>query len=129
MGIHRKTESLDVLLNEFNNSLKAISAVDLVNRLSNKMNKTTIYRLLKKLEEDFVLHSFFGKNGLKWYAKCGGCCKSGSESIAKKIQPHFQCLTCGKIDLLSVELKILDATKHLKSASQFLIQGKCESCV
>ena len=129
MGIQRKTESLDVLLNEFDNSLNAISAVDLVNRLNNKMNKTTIYRLLKKLEEDFILHSFFGKNGLKWYAKCNGCCKSGSESVVEKFRPHFQCLNCGKIDLLSVELKILDATEKLKSTSQFLIQGKCESCV
>ena len=68
MGIHRKTSSLNTLLKEFNNDISAITVVDLVSRLGDKMNKTTIYRILNKLEEDSILHSFFGKNGLKWYA-------------------------------------------------------------
>ena len=52
MGIIRKTKSIDLLLNEFNEKSDAISTVDLIKRLSEKINKTTIYRVLDKLEED-----------------------------------------------------------------------------
>jgi Fur family ferric uptake transcriptional regulator len=70
MGILRKTQSLAVMLAEFDKSSHAISAIDLIRRLSNKLNKTTVYRILDKLEDDGLLHSFLGKNGIKWYAKC-----------------------------------------------------------
>ena len=128
MVIHRKTSSLNTLLKEFNNDISAITVVDLVSRLGDKMNKTTIYRILNKLEEDSILHSFFGKNGLKWYAKCDGCCNSKPESILNKFRPHFQCLSCGKIDRLNVEMKLPKVTDQKVSVSQLLIQGRCESC-
>ena len=72
--------------------------------------------------------SFFGKNGLKWYAKCDGCCNSNSESILNKFRPHFQCLSCGKIDRLNVEMKLPKVSDQKVSVSQLLIQGRCESC-
>ena len=72
MGIIRKTKSVELLLDEFKNNPKAICAIDLIDSLNSKLNKTTIYRVLDKLEDDGVLHSFLGKNGIKWYAKCDG---------------------------------------------------------
>ena len=76
MGIIRKTKSVKTLLNEFNKNSSAISVTELITRLNSKFNKTTIYRVLDRLEDDGVLHSFLGKNGLKWYAKCNGCTAS-----------------------------------------------------
>ena len=58
MGIIRKTKSVEVLLNEFNNNSSAISVTKLVTKLNSRFNKTTIYRVLDKLEDDGVLHSF-----------------------------------------------------------------------
>ena len=58
MGIIRKTQSLDRLLKEFENEVSAISVIELIKRLDSQMNKTTIYRVLDKLEDDAVLHSF-----------------------------------------------------------------------
>ena len=58
MGIIRKTKSVEALLNEFNKSSSAISAKKLIQSLDSKFNKTTIYRVLDKLEDDGVLHSF-----------------------------------------------------------------------
>ncbi len=65
MGILRKTKSVKILLNEFEKQSTAISAIALIERLNSKMNKTTIYRVLEKLEDDGFLHSFLGKNGYK----------------------------------------------------------------
>ena len=75
MGIKRRTPSVDLLMKEFHNSNGAISVIELVNRLQMQINKTTIYRVLDKLEDDGVLHSFLDKNGSKCYAMCSDCSK------------------------------------------------------
>ena len=126
MGIIRKTKSVEVLLNEFNNSSSAISATKLINKLNSRFNKTTIYRVLDKLEDDGILHSFLGKNGLKWYAKCNNRC---SPDYHNDIHPHFQCLDCGKVDCLSFNIKMPEIPNRLIKFSQLLIQGKCEECL
>lgn len=71
MGVIRNTKSVKILLDEFNND-DAISVIELIRRLNTELNKTTIYRVLDKLEDDGILHSFLGKKGIKWYAKCNG---------------------------------------------------------
>ena len=125
MVIIRKTKSVEVLLNEFNNNSSAISVTKLVTKLNSRFNKTTIYRVLDKLEDDGVLHSFLGKNGLKWYAKCNGC----SADKHKDLHPHFQCLDCGKVDCLSFNIEIPKISNRKIEFSQFLIQGQCEECL
>ena len=125
MGIVRKTKSVQILLNEFKKNPKAICAVDLIDRFHSKLNKTTIYRVLDKLEEDGALHSFLDKNGIKWYAKCDGC------SVSKHIDahPHFQCLICGKVDCVKIDLGIPEIPNREVIVFQTLIQGKCENCI
>ena len=125
IGVIRKTKSVEVLLNEFNNNSSAISVTKLVTKLNSRFNKTTIYRVLDKLEDDGVLHSFLGKNGLKWYAKCNGC----SADKHKDLHPHFQCLDCGKVDCLSFNIEIPKISNRKIEFSQFLIQGQCDECL
>ena len=68
MGIIRKTEAATLLLEEFKKDSNAISAIELIKRLDQKINKTTVYRLLDKLEDDGVVHYFLDTKGIKWYA-------------------------------------------------------------
>jgi Fur family ferric uptake transcriptional regulator len=124
MGIIRKTKSVKALLDEFENNSGAISAIELVKRLSSNYNKTTVYRVLDKLEDDGVLHSFLGKKGIKWYAKCKDCSVTGHFDV----HPHFQCVNCGKVDCLPLDIKIPKIPNRMVIASQVLIQGKCEMC-
>jgi len=124
MGIIRKTQSLEIVLNQFQKRSKALSTVELIKRLDKKINKTTIYRILDKLEDDGVLHSFVGINGVKWYAKCSNCTKS----MHTDIHPHFQCLSCGKVDCLDINMNIPTIPNREVVFSQLLIQGKCEMC-
>ncbi len=124
MGIIRKTKTVEILLNEFNKNEVAISAKKLIDSLGNTINKTTIYRVLDKLEDDGVLHSFLGKDGLKWYAKCNGC----SSSKHTDMHPHFQCLSCGKVDCISTNVVLPNIPNRQIEFSQLLIQGKCEVC-
>ncbi len=125
MGVIRKTKSIEVLLNEFHKDQSAISAIDLIKRFNEKLNKTTVYRVLDKLEDDGVLHSFLDKNGIKWYAKCNNC----STHKHFDAHPHFQCLTCGKVDCVSVKVNIPSIPNRHILVSQVLIQGTCENCL
>jgi len=124
MGIIRKTQSVELLLKQFQKESKALSVVELIKRLDKELNKTTIYRVLDKLEDDGILHSFLGFNGVKWYAKCVKCSKSNH----KDIHPHFQCLSCGRVDCLDMNINIPKIPNREVLFSQLLIQGKCEIC-
>lgn len=124
MGIMRQTKSVKRILNEFEKEPKALSTVDLIKRLSQDHNKTTIYRVLDRLEDDGVLHSFQGIDGVKFYAKCHGCSKSQHSDI----HPHFQCVSCGKMDCLDVRVSIPKVPNRRVLSSELLLQGHCEQC-
>lgn len=124
MGVLRKTKSIGLLLSEFEQHSGAISTVELIKRLSSKINKTTIYRVLENLEEDGVLHSFLGIHGVKWYAKGSSHCIEGKIDF----HPHFQCLICGKVDCVEVLVDIPAIPKRQVMVTQVLFQGKCEKC-
>ena len=124
MGIRRKTKSVEALLSEFKNDSGAISATSLITRLNTSLNKTTVYRVLDKLEDDGILHSFLDRKGQKWYALCSGCNKSGHLDS----HPHFQCIECGKVDCINLDVFIPSIPNREIISSQVLIQGKCESC-
>ena len=124
MGILRKTKSVKIVLNEFTVNSSATSVIALIERLKSEMNKTTVYRILEKLEDDGILHSFLAKDGLKWYAKCRGC----SSTTHHDVHPHFQCLECGKVDCLKMNFSIPEIANRKVEVSQVLLQGKCEEC-
>lgn len=124
MGIVRKTKSIDVLLREFPEKHGAISVVELIKRNKSIMNKTTVYRVLDRLEVEGILHSFFNNEGIKCYAKCNGC----QQSKHQDEHPHFYCVDCGKIDCLSFNIKIPSIQNREIINSQVLIQGRCEKC-
>tara|TARA_B100000963_G_scaffold49866_1_gene38055 strand:+ start:849 stop:977 length:129 start_codon:yes stop_codon:yes gene_type:complete len=42
MGIIRKTKSIELLMQEFENQTTAISTIELIKRLDSKLNKTNI---------------------------------------------------------------------------------------
>ena len=48
MSISRKTKTVKLLLNLFDQEENAISVVDLISFFSNDMNKTTVYRILNR---------------------------------------------------------------------------------
>jgi Fur family ferric uptake transcriptional regulator len=65
MGIIRKTKAVTEVLQIFEEKNEAKSVVYLIELLNDKMNKTTVYRILDRLEQDGIIHSFNGKTGLK----------------------------------------------------------------
>ena len=124
MGMIRKTKHFQRILAEFSKSHTAISANSLVLRFADTMNKSTIYRILNKLEEDNIIHSFVGLNGLKWYAKCSGCTvKEHNDN-----HPHFQCEECNEVKCIENVInqpELIGSQFHVKNV---LLTGLCNRC-
>lgn len=125
MGIIRRTKSVKTLLNAFEQKGIAISSADLVERFYSIMNKTTVYRILQRLEDDGALHSFIGKDGLRWYALNNG----NSYSHHLGTHPHFQCKYCGKTECLNINTPIPELTNYNIESVSLLMVGKCSECL
>lgn len=123
MGVVRKTRSVNTMLQAFKQSDTAISTIALVERFKGQMNKTTVYRILDRLESEGLLHSFIGKDGLRWYA-----INHSSEKSLSDIHPHFQCSKCGKTECLPINISIPKISKYNVESASLLLTGKCENC-
>ncbi len=124
MGIIRKTKSVNVLLKLFEVSKNALSVVQLVESTKDQMNKTTVYRILDRLEKEGFVYSFLGKNGLKWYAKCGKC----SSDYACEMHTNFQCNNCGIIECLPIHVEIPKVPNIDVNYAQIMLSGTCSKC-
>lgn len=116
---------MKTVLSTFEQTDNALSVVELVKRLDKKMNKTTVYRILERLENDGRLHSFLGKDGLRWYARCEDC----SSTHHTDTHPHFQCRNCGQISCLSINVSIPSVPNHKIDSAELLLIGQCERCL
>ena len=125
MSISRKTKTVKLILEVFNKTNNAISVVDLVSIFRDKMNKTTVYRILNRLEESGILHSFTDRDGLKRYAK--GNQKTGSIKESN-LHSHFLCNDCGISSCLPLEIPIPTLPNTRIDSSDHLLTGQCENC-
>ena len=125
MSISRKTKTVKLLLNLFDQEKNAISVVDLVSFVSNDMNKTTVYRILNRLEESGVLHSFIDKDGLKRYAR-GDQRPTASDNPS--IHPHFLCEECGISTCLPLKISTPSIPNYIINSSEQLYLGQCKDC-
>ncbi|MBC2846715.1 Fur family transcriptional regulator [Winogradskyella flava] len=125
MGIKRRTKSVTTMLSIFESGEEALSVVNLVERLKNQMNKTTVYRILERLEKEGAIHSFSGTNGLKWYAKCSQCTAHHHNDI----HPHFECKDCGKVECLEVNIPIPSIEDRNIQSVDVLLTGQCTNCM
>ena len=122
----KKTKAVDIILNEFSQSDYAISITELSKKLKAKMNKTTVYRILDRLEKNDILHSFFDSTRSKKYAKGKKIIKSSDSFVT---HPHFICEDCGISSCMPIELNIPSISNYKIKSSEHLIIGSCEKCM
>ena len=125
MTISRKTKTVKLILELFDNTNNAISIADLVSIFKNKMKKTTVYRILNRLEESGRLHSFSDRDGIKRYAKGNQDSVSIKDSVPHS---HFLCNTCGISSCLPIEIPVPSIPNLKIDSSDHLLVGQCENC-
>lgn len=113
------------MLRLFEEKNEAISVVELTNHLNAQMNKTTVYRILDRLEQSGIVHSFNDGNGLLWYAKCNGC--SSVEHI--DMHPHFHCTDCGTIECLPMDIAVPQISNRKINTVDIMFTGTCGNCL
>jgi len=124
MGVKRKTKSVKIILDAFAKSSNALSVVEMIKRFENDMNKTTVYRILERLEAEGILHSFVGKDGLKWVAK-----RVDKKNASSENHPHFQCEECGKSECLKLNFSIPTIPNVKVNSTHLILVGQCEECL
>ena len=125
MSISRNTKTVQLLLKLFDKKDHALPVVDLVSIFSEEMNKTTVYRILHRLEESGILHSFIDKDGLKRYAKGDQRTSSSGDQIT---HPHFLCEDCGVSTCLPLKISTPSIPNYLIKSSEQLYLGQCKDC-
>jgi len=125
MSISRNTKTVKLLLKLFDKENNALSVVDLVSIFSKEMNKTTVYRILHRLEEAGILHSFVDKDGLKRYAKGDQRTSLSGDQIT---HPHFLCEECGISTCLPLEISTPSIPNYIIKRSEQLYLGQCKDC-
>ncbi|MEE2919022.1 MAG: transcriptional repressor [Bacteroidota bacterium] len=125
MGVVRKTKHLEQVLNVFRQSSDALSAGMLLDALANRINKSTVYRMLEKLEDDGVIHSFLTMDQIRFYALCKGF----SSGCHVDSHAHFQCTSCKRVSCFSEEIVLPTPKRAHITGAQVLLMGQCESCL
>ena len=125
MGVLRKTKNLEQVLQAFRQSSDALSAGMLLDAVANEINKSTVYRMLQKLEDDGVIHSFLTLDQIRFYALCKGC-SSGRHVDS---HAHFQCTSCKRVSCVSEEIVLPTPKRARITSAQVLLTGQCESCL
>ena len=125
MSISRKTKTVELVIELFKEKKYAISVVDIVSIFANKMNKTTVYRILQRLEDSGILHSFVDKEGLKRYAKGDQRISNSTNQIT---HPHFLCNDCGISICLPLKISTPSIPNYTINSSDHLYSGQCQDC-
>lgn len=125
MGRTNKTRPLMIILEAFAQCDHAISLADLIERYQQQMDRTTVYRILQRLEDRGTLHSFRCDHGQKWFAKCKSC--SDGKSMGK--HPHFKCSNCGKIECLTLDISTISVPDYQVDSAELLLVGQCRDCL
>ena len=106
----------------------AISHADIVNDLTNRFDRVTIYRALKLFADHGLVHKVMDDSGAARFA-CPFSENSQNDEICGE-HLHFKCLNCGHIYCLNeIDRNDLDLPEEYKFISLNLTaKGICKAC-
>jgi len=123
----RNTSSKQEVLDVIAKSNLALSH-DMINeRLSIKIDRATIYRILNRYCEDGLLHKVIGDNGKQYFALCKKCDETNCSH--SKSHYHFRCEKCGNVECLENDIKINVPEGYVITNTNAMLSGVCKSCI
>ena len=121
----RNTVSLQAIRKYLIDKNNAVSAVELVEYFAKRFNKTTIYRVLTRLEEEGQVHSIIGKDANTYYAICHDTCTKHNH---QDNHVHRQCKECGELSCVELEVPNASSKDFIVEETKVLLIGVCKNC-
>tara|TARA_B100001115_G_C15654137_1_gene315275 strand:+ start:181 stop:615 length:435 start_codon:yes stop_codon:yes gene_type:complete len=122
-----KTSFRKKLIKLFYQSKSSLSIDEIVNNISYKVDKVSVYRALNAFEENGLIHKVPDKNNLMRYALCQSECSSTKHSHN---HAHLLCNKCNTTYCLN-DFKIPIEAKYkdfIISHSKIILEGRCIDC-
>lgn len=125
-GLRYTRQRADVLT-IFDNKKEALSQGDIEKDLPAHFDRITLYRILRSLESNGILHKVLDDSGATRFALCGETCK---EEEHQHEHVHFKCTSCDKIQCLEdVEIPNIQLPGgYIFKEAKLLVEGTCKSC-
>jgi len=122
----RKTPVRIKVMEYFLDKEEAISHAHLEQDLE-EMDRVTLYRTLKKFEENGIIHNVMDGTGIARYALCHGSCEHHRH---EDHHAHFNCGECGKTFCLDeVNVPSINLPNgYTQDSAHLVIKGTCETC-
>ncbi len=121
----RNTVSVQAIKTYLSEKSHAVSAVELVDHFAERFNKTTIYRVLTRLEQEGKVHSVIGNDANTYYAMCHATCSKESHHDN---HVHSQCRKCGELSCVEIQLNPLLSDGFKVEETKVLLVGICKNC-
>lgn len=122
----RKTRHQEAVLQLFENSDRALTADEIRSGITEKINKTTVYRMLERFINAGKVHCITGEDGKAFYALCKDCKNDHEDKYHNHL--HFQCRYCGMVECLPQKVEVPNLTEYEINETQFLLIGSCMNC-
>jgi len=123
----KKTPSRLSVLNILSSREVATSELYLEQKLGDKVNRVTLYRILKTFEGKGIIHKVLDQNGTANYAVCSPQC---NEWHHHDEHLHFNCVVCNKVYCLdNIEFPDVKIPRGFKLESvNYTASGICKQC-
>ncbi|MDR2410455.1 MAG: transcriptional repressor [Bacteroidales bacterium] len=122
----RKTKTKEMVMNTLSESNSALCHEDIDKKLSGKVDRVTIYRILQGFCNEGKVHKIQGDNGKTYYALCD-CCSAGNH---QDNHVHFRCIGCETVSCINETVAKPELPKGYSiSGFSLLIFGYCPNCL
>jgi Fur family ferric uptake transcriptional regulator len=122
----RETSGKRQVLQLLENSSSALSQDMLEKNPELKIDRVTIYRILKSFEEDGKIHRIVGNDGKAYFAVCRNCSETHAHHLHQHV--HFQCKTCNKVECLNAEITLPVPQGYSVDDVNVVLSGICGKC-
>ncbi len=122
----RNTQAKTEILNLITASGIALSHHMIQEKVGSLCNRVTIYRVLERLEEEGLIHSFVNVDGVINYAKCSRC----REGNHLHNHVHFNCKKCHEVTCIeNIVPDIKMPSEFVAEEYNFVVSGVCPNCL
>jgi Fur family ferric uptake transcriptional regulator len=122
----RNTAAKTAVMEMLSQSSTALSHGEIYQSLAETCDRVTVYRILDRLIEEGVAHRIALSDGTVKYALCEQC---GDGQHHAHSHLHFNCVLCGGVSCLEVEIPHVQLPRKYKMHDvSLVVNGLCAAC-